>query len=214
MTMLASDSVRCGNCGASSEHTVLMSTNAFGSPDLDLRPPEMKRSTMDTWLQLCPQCGYCAPDLSQSPADPAVLRSAAYRAALRSADFPELARRFLAYALTAGVSDPAAAAHAYLQAAWVCDDAGRGEQAAKCRRQSAAWFRQCKPFASDEQGVGTGAVLVDVLRRGGQFAEATGECQAALASPAATGVIRKVLEFQLRLVASADTGAHEVSECE
>src|SRR2546430_13559256 len=26
----------CGDCGESSEHTVLMSTNAFGSPDLDL----------------------------------------------------------------------------------------------------------------------------------------------------------------------------------
>ena len=83
--MLRSNSIRCGNCGATSEHTVLMRTNAFGSPDIDLRPPAMQRWIMDTCLQFCPACEYCAPDLSQPPADPAVLRSEAYRAALRAA---------------------------------------------------------------------------------------------------------------------------------
>jgi hypothetical protein len=59
-----------------------------------------------------------------------------------------------------------------------------------------------------------GAVLVDVLRRCGQFDEASAECQAALASPGATGVIRKVLEYQQRLISGADTWAHDLSECE
>ncbi|MDR7422867.1 MAG: hypothetical protein QN174_03495 [Armatimonadota bacterium] len=169
---------------------------------------------MDTWLQLCPKCGYCAPDLSQPPPDPAVLRSEVYRAALRAAEFPELARRFLAFAVAAGPSDPATAALAYLQAAWVCDDAGQPEQAVESRRQSAAWFRRCKPFAATSHGAVMGAILVDVLRRSGQFAEASSECQAALASPGATGVIRKVLEFQQRLIGGSDAGPHSLSECE
>lgn len=214
MTMIDSNSVRCGNCGAVSEHTVLMSTNAFGSPDLDFRPPEMERSTMDTWLQLCPKCGYCARVLSKAPTDPAVLRSEAYLAALRAAEFPELARRFLAFAVASGSLEPAVAAQAYLQAAWVCDDAGQPEQAAESRRQSAACFRRCKPFPGDEDGAGMGAVFVDVLRRSGQFADAAAECQAVLARPRATGVIRKVLEYQQRLIGSADIGAHVLSECD
>jgi hypothetical protein len=214
MTVFGSKSVQCGNCGESSEHPVLMSTNAFGSPDLDLRPPEMERSTMDTWLKLCPACGYCAPNLTQPPADPAVIQSKAYRDALGAADFPELARRFLAFAVATGPLDPGTTAQAYLQAAWVCDDAGRPEQAAESRRQSAAWFRRCKPFSGDEEGASMGAVLVDVLRRCGQFAEASAECQASMASPGATGVIRQALEYQQWLIDCRDTVSHELSECE
>jgi hypothetical protein len=214
MTMLDRENVRCGNCGASSDHSVLMSTNAFGSPDLDLRPPEMHRSTMNTWLQLCPSCGYCAPDLTQTPSDKAVLQSEAYHAALRAEGFPKLARRFLAFAVATGQSDPATTARGYLQAAWVCDDYGRHEQADECRRQAAAWLSRCKPFPGDETGSGMMAVLVDVLRRSGQFAEASAECRAGLASPATTSAIREVLEYQQQLIECQDTKAHMLPEDE
>ncbi len=97
----------------------------------------------------------------------------------------------------------------------VCDDdAGRPEQAAESRRQSAAWFQRCKPFSGDEEGASMGAVLVDVLRRCGEFGEASAECQATMASPGATGVIRQVLEYQQQLIDGGDTLAHELSECE
>jgi hypothetical protein len=212
MTTIVSGTVRCGSCGENSEHTVLMSTNAFGSSDLDLRPPPMQRSTMSAWLQLCPHCGHCAPDLRKPPADAAVLRSPAYRAALERADVPELARRFLAYGVAVGPVESQEAADAHLHAAWACDDASQAEQAAECRRRAAEWFRQCKPFADDVGGVTVGAVLVDVLRRSGQFAEAAAECADLLASSAATGTLRKVLEFQQRLIAGADRAGYKVSD--
>ena len=46
----------CAVCGAMHEYRILTSTNAFGSPDLDLRPPMMKRGTMHLWVQECPSC--------------------------------------------------------------------------------------------------------------------------------------------------------------
>jgi hypothetical protein len=214
MTMLDRESVRCGNCGTTTEHTVLVSTNAFGSADLDLRPPEMKRSTMDTWLQLCPHCGYCGPDISKPPPDATLLRSEAYRAAFRSADYPQLARRFLAFAVAAGLTDPVVAAQAYLHAAWVCDDAGRAGQAAESRRRAAESFRRCQPFGGDEQGITLGAVLVDVLRRCGLFTQASAECAALLEAPSATGIVRKVLEYQQQLIALKDIAGHRISACE
>ena len=58
----------CYVCGKMSEQMVLVSTNQFGYPDLDLRPPEMERSTMDWWIEECPHCGYVAPDLSEKTA--------------------------------------------------------------------------------------------------------------------------------------------------
>ena len=212
MTLVARIDVPCGHCGQTSEQAVLRTTNAFGSPDLDFRPPEMRRSTMDTWLQLCPHCGYCAADLSQPPADAAVLQSEPYRMALQRQDVPELARRFLAYAVASRPSDPAGAARAFVHAAWVCDDAGRVEQAAECRQRAAEGFRRCKPFADNEQDFVTGAILVDVLRRCGQFAEASSECVALLAAQGVPGVLPKVLQFQQRLIAQADTGVYRIAD--
>ena len=43
-TTLGRIDVTCTVCSAKSEQTVIGSTNAFGAPDLDLRPPEMQRS--------------------------------------------------------------------------------------------------------------------------------------------------------------------------
>lgn len=210
MTTRAKQSVLCGNCDVSAEHTVLMSTNSFGSADLDLRPPEGRRSTMDTWLQLCSHCGYCGPDISQSPADAEVLRSKPYRTALRRKNYPKLARRFLAYAVASESSDPVVIAQAYLQAAWICDDERRVEEAAEARQCSAEWFRRRKPFEDDEGALTAGAIFVDVLRRSGQFAEASSECAELLTASGAVGVLRKVLEYEQRLIAQSNIGAQEV----
>jgi endogenous inhibitor of DNA gyrase (YacG/DUF329 family) len=63
MTSYGSKTVKCSVCGQDSEQGIIMSTNSFGSMDLDMRPPEMERSSMDLWLQECPHCGYVANSL-------------------------------------------------------------------------------------------------------------------------------------------------------
>ena len=56
---------KCSVCGTVSEYMALASTNNLGGgPDLDLRPAEMMRSTMNVWLQRCPGCGYVSEDVS------------------------------------------------------------------------------------------------------------------------------------------------------
>ena len=52
MTTLDERTSTCAICGGRSKQTVVASTNARGSPDLDLRPPEMQRSTMPYWVWL------------------------------------------------------------------------------------------------------------------------------------------------------------------
>ena len=64
MTTISNFKMECSVCGETSEQRVLSSTNSFGYPDLDFRPPEMKRSTMRFWIQECPNCGYVAGHLS------------------------------------------------------------------------------------------------------------------------------------------------------
>ena len=58
MTTMFRQKYKCAVCGTEKEFYGIASTNSFGSPDLDLRPPEMQRSTMGQWIQQCPKCGY------------------------------------------------------------------------------------------------------------------------------------------------------------
>jgi hypothetical protein len=213
MTTFRRKDVTCANCRKSSTHQVLGSTNAFGSPDLDLRPPEMQRSTIEFWLQLCPHCGYVAPDLSEPIGDMAVILGPEYQGTLIDQRFPELARRFLAHALLAVTLEPVIAASARLRAAWVCDDSRQLELAGQCRRLAAECFTALKPFEDSEKGITQGAVFVDVLRRAGEFDRAVAECDALLARPQATGILRQVLDYQRRLASGRDTTAHRVEEC-
>ena len=64
MTQIHEIEEECSVCGENSEQLVLISTNSWGYPDLDLRPPEMQRSTMNVWIQECPHCGYVAGKLT------------------------------------------------------------------------------------------------------------------------------------------------------
>ena len=72
MTMIHEIEQKCSVCGHTSPQPMLASTNTMGYPDLDLRPAEMQRSTMNTWILECPHCGYAAHDLGdelESPKD-------------------------------------------------------------------------------------------------------------------------------------------------
>lgn len=212
MTTYFREDVTCAVCHKASAHNVLGSTNTFGSPDLDLRPAEMQRSTMHAWLQRCPHCNYIASDLAELAGDTALVSGAAYRDVLNDPGFSELARWFLAHALLFESSDPCVAARARLRAAWVCDDSLQPERAVACRDLAAACFTNCKPFEDSEPGVTQGAVFVDVLRRAGQFERAVSECDALLACGNAKGVLRQVLEYQRRLAERRDTAVHSVDE--
>ncbi len=79
MTTERHEVFRCALCSEESEHTIIGSMNAVGHPDLDARPPQMRRSTLFAWVQRCLTCGYCATDIS-SPCvtAPSVVASDAY----------------------------------------------------------------------------------------------------------------------------------------
>lgn len=100
MTTLYEEKARCAVCGTETEFTGIASTNAFGSPDLDTRPPEMQRSTIFAWVQCCPECGYCSSDISKVPSQAvSVVHSPEYGKQLTDSTYPELANGFLCKAI-------------------------------------------------------------------------------------------------------------------
>ncbi len=119
----------CTVCGASSTHREITSTSAFGSPGLDARPPPPHGYSIDMWIQMCPSCGYCAPDISeQTPRASDIMRSDAYRHRLQDPEFPKLANAFLCHSILEEMSSHYAnAAWPTIHAAWACDDASRDD---------------------------------------------------------------------------------------
>ena len=100
MTMIIPKTEKCAICGADVACTSLVSTNVFGSPDLDLRPPEMKRSTMPYWVQECTKCSYVSKKVTdESDVTIEWLKSENYRTCDSISFSSELAIRFYKFYL-------------------------------------------------------------------------------------------------------------------
>jgi len=224
MTTFGAKEVRCSLCGAVRTQQILTSTNTFGSPDLDNRPPEMKRSTMAYWTQECNGCGYVAYDLT-APVEEAIARLVGgqeYRSLWQDEQaYPPLANRFLRESLLAerGEGDLLNAGMAALHAAWSCDDAvvNDAAPARECRlradRLIEAGLRQ-SDAATDQSGYWF-AIRTDLLRRAGEFEKATALCAEALSHEAdLEPIIASLLHLQERLIAQRDTAAHTLAELE
>lgn len=215
MTTIGETRETCMICHRSSEHTVIYSTNRFGAPDLDTRPPEMMRSTMPHWIRCCPHCGYCAPEISKGPQQAnEVTKSEAYQQQLKNPSFPWLANHFLCWAMieAAGGNYPSAGMDC-LHAAWACDDAHSPEAAMMSRGKAIFHFQVAKASGARLGGqVGIDeAILADLLRRTGRFDEAITVCQEGYLMRT-EDILRKMFQYQMQLCRAEDRDCHTIDE--
>lgn len=180
---------------------VLGSTNAFGSMDLDMRPPPMERDTLDHQIHQCSECGYCSPDLEDDDGmATGAIHDQAYQAILTDQGYPDLARRFLACShLANAAGNHRLTAWAMLRAAWVCDDWGTEytRESSLCRDRVGdaldCLHAQGSSFANDQQ---TDEILrLDLLRRAGHFEEAI-IAASRLRSTLLSDILEKIAAFQ------------------
>ena len=124
MTMPSWTTVICSVCGNESTEKGLLSTNTMGYMDLDTRPAEMQRSTMDYWINECPHCGYVACSLEEPlNCDKEYLSSSEYKNLTDTPPISELAQRFIRKArISAKKAEYVEACFDYLHAAWASDD--------------------------------------------------------------------------------------------
>ena len=160
---------KCSVCGKESKQITVGSTNAFGSADLDLRPPEMKRSTMPWWIHKCPHCGYVARSLERkSTVTQEWLKSEFFTSCDKREFQSELAALFYQeYLICVEDGEMVRAFHAAQCAAWACDDQGETENAIYCRLCALSLFDKIR---ADQEATEEECVLrADLLRRTGQF---------------------------------------------
>ena len=169
MTLIKDIETECSVCGETSEQPALLSTNSFGYPDLDLRPPEMQRSTMDVWIQECPHCGYVAGDLSDElEISKNYLKCEEYRTC-EGLDFKSnLSKRFYKMHMIARESgDIETSFYSLRNCIWECDDV-QDELAVEMRKKAVELANELIERNTEDKEI---IILMkaDFLRRSGQF---------------------------------------------
>lgn len=215
MTTIHTVNVKCALCGSVIEAISISSIYIRGFPDLDTRPSEMERSTICWWIQACPSCGYCAPRISQFIEKASeLIQTPSYKSQLNNPEFPSLANKFLCYSLIQEHNGKYAdAAWACIHAAWVCDDERYEIGSLKCRKKAIELLEKAREnrikYAKDKWTEIT--IMVDLLRRSGQFESALKVCEEGLKSRP-EGIVSKILNFQKKLINDLDLSCHSVSE--
>ena len=224
---------KCAVCGETSAQPAVRAGKRHGSPDLDTRPPANVRFNIDTWVQRCPSCGLCYPDIAKSPSGAiGMVQSDTYQKQLQSEGFPKLANSFLCWSLVEEqAGNFANAGWACIHAAWVCDDAtdsnrlygnvsgskvGTRDEAAAatlCRAKAVKLLKRARDLG---QGFGAQAgseeaLMADLLRRIARFESALKMIQCGIeAGP--RGVVDTVLRFEKELAEKRDTDVHTIAE--
>jgi hypothetical protein len=168
--------VTCAACGGASDQFRLGRIDTVGFPDLDLRPPEMRRSTMRYWLQDCPSCGFVAPDIGKiDEIEKAAMNGPEWAALMAGrGGAAALSNRFERRSfLERAAARDGLAAFRMLCAAWDADDRGDTEGARACRTRAVPLFEAALDGPpTPQQATDWLLQLVDVLRRLGRWDEA------------------------------------------
>jgi len=214
-TILRKDK-RCALCNQASKQVVIGSTNTMGQyPDLDTRPPEMMRSTMQWWVESCPTCGYCNFDISQmiKKAND-VVKTEQYQKQLIDKKYPTLANAFLCQTMIhENNNEYREAGWACIHAAWACDDAGFKALSRECRIRALSFIEKMKELDQkfvSQPGV-EDVIRVDLLRRSGQFESALNACREAL-KKGFDDTVSGILRFEMDLIGKRDLLGHTLSE--
>lgn len=214
MTTFQPAPTKCALCGKLSAHFELTSSNEFGHPDLDTRPPKMYRSTMDKWIKRCPHCGYCWHDLSEAlPEADEVVQGGSYKLQLEDSRFSELCNSFLcASMIREAAGQIRAAGWAALHAAWVMDDVQNIKASVECRLRAIHLFLLDFHEQKDigEESGDYYALLVDLHRRAQKFDDAANLVSEGLQFKLDEH-LRRILEFQQQLIVQRDVRCYTMA---
>ena len=226
MTTMFRQKYKCAVCGTEKEFYGIASTNSFGSPDLDLRPPEMQRSTMGQWIQQCPKCGYVSGSIDDAAGKVTIkwLKSKEYTHNDGIKFQSALADQFYKfYKISLLNEDNETAFYSLLHASWACDDCKDTKNAAYCRSMAipllnkliegiVAGKSEQEEDCDEDADVKKDNLLLmktDLLRRSGQFETLLSEYASRSFK---NNIMNKVLAFQLAKAAEKDTACYTIQE--
>ena len=199
----------CGICKTKFQTSEICSTNSFGSPDLDLRPPQMKRSTMPCWVKVCPNCGFARSTVEGNFKHlEYLIHSKEYKTCEGNRFKGQLSEHFYKQALVAiEEGEILTACSAFLHAAWAADDVKDVKGAIICRCKALDLYETFDYKKDENQYV----QRADLLRRTGRFEQLIDEYSLFKSS---NELINKIVAFQLDRAKEKDYSCYTVSDCD
>ncbi|MBE6857426.1 MAG: hypothetical protein E7500_08435 [Ruminococcus sp.] len=199
----------CSVCGKKSEHSIIKNSSAPDAPDLDLRPSEPHRSSMEYWVMECPHCGYCN-DIIEKPADFShdYFEGEEYKGCGGIETEEPLAVRFIKKALvnTKNHTMPDAV-QAYLYASWVFDDKNDEKNASACRMKAVKIMDENPAVFGNNENF---AILkADMLRRSGEFQRVVSEFKDKIFSKP---IFTVIAGFEVMLAEKKDSGVYKSTD--
>ena len=209
MTTMMDQVFKCSVCGAENVFPVLSSTNEFGSPDLDLRPAPMRRWTMDTWVQECPECGYVSGTVTHpTSVSMEYLQSDEYRTTDGIHFKSLLAKRFYkSMKISLKDGNISNALYELMNAAWACDDEKDSENAVLCRKAAIPLITEM--IKTKEEKENLKLIKADLLRRSGCFEQLLDEYKDTVFTQE---LMNKILAFQIAKAKERDSGCYNVAQ--
>lgn len=201
--------VVCSVCGSKSDHSIIKKSDASGAPDLDLRPSEPHRSSMEYWVMECPSCGYCN-DVLIKPADfdHDYLKSEEYLGLGGIKTNNILAARFIKKALVnLRNHNLPEAVQSYLYAAWTFDDENDTENARLTRLTAVRLIDDNDDVFRDDDNFQV--LKADLLRRSGCFERVISEFDGRKFKKI---IFTVIAEFQVKLAKKSDSGIYKSND--
>ena len=207
MTTFFRHEVKCRLCNNIQEVYDLASCTSLGPPDLDARPAEMARGAIMS-LQVCPDCGYAAFDISRKIIKPEIVRDLL-------SNFPKSNSMTDAFYKAGIIVRQTSNNHGdaftyFLRAAWSADDEGNISKA-KEMRHLALEEKIIMIQASKRANIESLLQACDIARRAEQFAVAS-NLIVLLERKRMKSFIRKLIAYEKELIARKDIACHSVSE--
>lgn len=205
----------CHICGHEEKYMDFSSYIVLESNDLDMRRGALGRDVYDVIVHKCSKCGFVNYHLSERVCgkDDLIVKNPEYQKILKMEEVSESTAKHLAFAyLKERCIQPfSSIAQSLLNAAW--SEEKQPEKAKFYREKSAEFFIK----AQDEEklSVEQYLILIDVLRRSGQFEAAKNYIQVIKRLPGANeDEVKKILEYQRYLLKKEDVDAHKISEAD
>lgn len=205
MTTIDTITTKCPVCGRDVDQNFIMSTNAFGYADLDLRPPEMQRSTMYIMTSMC-DCGnvFFGPEITGNKE---LVESKSYQ----SCDGIDFSRRgmmyYRLYLISKDQIDIEGEFFNLLRCAWACDD-DEDENSVTVRKMAIEVLDEIMEF-EEERDDNHILLKADLLRRSRQFDKLIEEFKDIKFEDE---TYQKIMDFQLEKANEEDDSCYTVGD--